>query len=199
MLVRSWGIKFSRILQYPSIGVFVRKDCHSSRFQSSLLCVTSKFLARERSHDIIQFTRSDDQTAPAPNERNFPPNVCMASADFPSFLSFENHLDPRTPNDETLHFGTPSVSISQVRPGFYIAAPLRTISHPIITTGRSRHRFRNQDHFFLNETVIVSRFANGRRILRSPVCAVCVRISQPSLSILTMWSSILCRLSSPHL
>lgn len=28
------------------------------------------------------------------------------------------------------------------------------------------------DYWFLNDTVIVSRFANGRRILRSPVWAV---------------------------
>ncbi len=67
----------------------------------------------------------------------------------------------------------------------------------IILARQRCHSASDKNHFLLNEIVMVSRLAKGRRTLRFSVCAVWVRISQPSLSIFAMWLSIFCRFSSP--
>src|SRR5580704_2389912 len=56
----------------------------------------------------------------------------------------------------------------------------RNVNPPIATLG------------FRNETVMVSRFANGRNPRLLPEWAVSVMISQPSLSIVAMCLSIVC-------
>lgn len=63
----------------------------------------SKFRAFQRPDHIDQIASTYDQATPASNKSNLAANVRVASANFPSLLTVENHLDPRAPDDQAVH------------------------------------------------------------------------------------------------